>query len=289
MKVFLFIILCATWICDSLADGHHNKIIKEDVIREWGDQYIKGTYSDGTSKNMWVTNKLKIKNGLLRVIRKEFDDGSGWGTGNTLLLNNKVLFESKQDYVRLRGAYYLGHYTYILIGENCGGTGCRFDDLSILKLDNKQNVSLITTNEFYSENDSIKATARHGKIIIDLGLYKQAKKTAIYKNGKIRILYKKLPYKPLTAKQCSEFYEIANQCLQLHELKSNCSYSAINFSGLSNSHSWALRYISNESGYKQQLFDTECFNACKTGELSTYSVFAKNLCGINSLTSKSNR
>lgn len=68
--------------------------------------------------------------------------------------------------------------------------------------------------------------------------------------------------------------------LKLHESKLDCNRSAIHFTGLANSHTWALRYISNEPGFKQQALDKECFNACKTGELSLYSDFAKNLCGI---------
>jgi len=118
------------------------------------------------------------------------------------------------------------------------------------------------------------------EIIINLGLYKGKEKTAVYHNNEIKILYKKLPYKPLTDEECADLYEIAKGCIRLRGIEGfTCEKQAVSFSGWANVDMWNFRYITNEPGFNQELFNAECLNACKTGGLSEYKAFSERLCG----------
>lgn len=237
-------------------------------------KYFLKTYEDGEVRRAKIFDELETSMGTLRVI-----DKSDYGIHDTMVLDYKEIFQAGGN-IRLYGAFDLNNKTHILIGENCGGTGCRFDDLNLLILDENKEAKAIRTDDFYSEDNSIKASLKGNKIIIDLGLYKGKKKTAVYHNSDLKILYKKLPYKPLTAEQCADLYEIAKGCIRSVAIKQfSCDQHAVNFSGMANSDTWALRYISNEPGFNRKLFDAECLNACKTEKLSEYNTFSKRLCG----------
>lgn len=243
-------------------------------------KYFVKTYEDGEVRRAGISNELNTSIGTLRVIAKEFNDKGAFSMHDTLVLNHKKIFRGGGN-IRLYGVFNINHKPHILIGENCGGSGCRFDDLSLLALNDNREVKIIRTDDFYSEDNSIKANLKGKEIIIDLGLYKGKNKTAIYSNNELKILYKKLPYKPLTTEQCADLYEIAKGCIRLLEIKEfSCNQHAVNFSGMSNANTWALRYISNEPGFNQELFDRECFNACETGNLSEYNKFSKRMCGL---------
>ena len=253
----------------------------EEIITEGSYKYFVKTYEDGEVRRAFIRDELDTKMGKLSVVAKEYSDKTGAGMASTLVLNYKEIFKSETDNIHLYGVFDISDKPHILIGENCGGTGCRYDDLSLLILNVNGEVKKIRTDDFYSEDNSIKANLKGNDIIIDLGLYKGKKKTAVYSNNKLNILYKKLPYKPLTSEECADLYKIAKECVRLRELFgfSKCDESAINFDGMSNASAWTLRYISNEPGFNQKLFDAECLNACKTGNLSGYNVFAERLCG----------
>lgn len=226
----------------------------------------------------FVTEEKNTNIGKLRIVRKEYDDGYV-GSPDTLILNHKVIYGGDADYLNLYGVYNINNKVHILIGNNCGGSGCRFDDLSLLILNDNKRAKIIRNDDFYSEDNSIKATLKGNKIIINLGLYKGKRKTAVYQNNDLKIQYNKLPYKPLTSDDCVDLYEIVKGCITLAELKLPCDEHAIKFNGICNAHTWGLRYISNEPGFNQKLFDDECFNACRTRKLSEYNSFAERLCG----------
>lgn len=252
----------------------------ETITTEGSYKHFVKKYEDGEVRRAYISDELDTNMGTLRVVAKEWNDKMGTSMHGTLVLNHKEIFKSNTGNIKLYGVFNINHKPHILIGENCGGTGCRFDDLSLLILDENQGVKVIRTDDFYSEDNSIKATLKGNEIIINLGLYKGKDKAAVYTNNEIKILYKKLPYKPLTDETCANLYEIAKGCIRLRGIVGfTCDQSAISFSGISNADTWELRYISNEPGFNQKLFDAECLNACKTGNLSEYNEFSKRLCG----------
>jgi len=250
----------------------------EKIVDKYSNKCFEKKYEDGEVRYADISDELDTKRGKLRVIAKQYEDKGAFGMHDTLVLNYEEIFSCGGN-IRLYGVYNINNKPHILIGENCGGTGCRFDDLSILILSDSKEVKVVRSDDFYSEDNSIKAKLKSNKLIINLGLFKGKKKTAIYSNNELKIIYKKRPFKSLTAKQCADLYEIARGCTTLTEIKEfSCEEEAINFSGKANSDTWALRYISNEPGFSQKLFDEECFNACKTGQLPEYNEFSKRLC-----------
>jgi len=252
----------------------------EKIITEDSHKYFVKTYEDGEVRRASISNEANTKIGKLRVISKEYNNKAGFGMRSALVLNYKEIFNSETSHINLYGVFNIDGQLHILMGENCGGSGCRFDDLSLLILDKHKEVEVIKTEDFYSEDNSIKADLKANAVIINLGLYKGQKKTAVYQNGELKILYKKLSYKPLTDRQCADLYRIMKGCIRPIYLKDfSCDQHAVNFSGIANSDTWELRYISNEPGFDKRLFDEECLNACKTENLSEYNKFSKRMCG----------
>ncbi len=242
-------------------------------------KYFVKTYEDGEVRRAEILDEIDTNIGTLRVVRKEFSCKEGLSDESDLVLNYKEIY-GYGGRIRIYGAFYLGNSPHILIGVSCSGTGCRIDDLILLIINANGEVKQIGTKDFYSEDNSIKANLKGNEIIINLGLYKGKEKTAVYRNNEIKILYKKLPYKPLTEEQCTDLYEIAKGCIRLRGIRGfTCEKQAVSFSGSSNADKWNFRYINNEPGFKQELFNAECLNACKTGGLSEYNAFAERLCG----------
>lgn len=243
-------------------------------------KYFVKTYEDGEVRRAEIVDEKDTNMGPLKVIRKEFNNKEGFEDGSELVLNYKEIYGGA--HIRIYGIFYINNFPHVLIGESCSGTGCRIDDLSLIIIDANGKAKKFRTKDFYSEDNSVEAHLKGNEIIINLGLYKGQEKTAVYGDSDLRVLYKKLPYKPLTGGQCGDLYEIARECIQLREFYSidKCDELAIGFDGFSNSQTWTLRYITNEPGFNQGLFSAECLNACKTRDLPDYNVFAERLCGL---------
>jgi tetratricopeptide (TPR) repeat protein len=204
----------------------------------------------------------------------------GSGEPDTVLFNGQKIFEEPAMYLQVHARSSIGNEDVLVLGVNCGGSGCRYDDLSLLILNEDRQVKVLRTQDFYSEDNSIKAGLKGDEVVIDLGLYKGKRKAAVYGGNEIKIHYTRLPQRPLQAEQCAKLYEIARGCVGLGRSTGiTCERSAVGFHGGANSTAWALRYVSNEPGFDQELFDAECLNACKTGTLSDYDRFAERLCG----------
>jgi hypothetical protein len=244
-------------------------------------KYFVKTYEDGEVRRAWIVDEKDTNMGTLRVVRKEWTSKDGFSDDSYLVLNFKEIYGGG-GHIKIYGVFYINTFSHILIGESCSGTGCRIDDLSLLIIEVNGKVKKIRTKDFYSEDNSTEAYLKGNEIIINLGLYKGQEKTAVYRNNEINILYKRLPYQPLTSGDCGDLYEIARGCIRLREFYgvNKCEESTSRYDGLSNSQTWALRYISNEPGFNQELFSGECLNACKRGDLPEYNEFAERVCGL---------
>lgn len=289
-KQIIVTMLYILYVSSSYAASEAAKVISETnvrggdspYVREGDATYLKRKFDDGTSDLVQVMDQLRVREGLLRVIRKRDDEAEVWEeTAGTVLLNGSEVFLSETSNVSLDSSYYVGGKTYVLIGETCGGTGCRYAELSFLALNGEQPATVITVGDFFSEIDSIKGTIQDSTIVIDLGISKQSKKMATLKDNKVAISYEKLPYKPLSIQKCSELYKLARDCTELFQkYKLACNQYAIDYTPGYNSGMWAMRYIKNEPGFDQKSFDRECLSACEIGKLENEDLFKKNVCGI---------
>ena len=262
-------------------NGYEFEFSGDETIRtEGSDKYFVKKYEDGEERRAWITDERNTAMGKVRVVEKEYKDKTGRFMHSTVVLNHEEVFESQANDVNLYGIFLINGTPHVLIGENCGGSGCRFDELGILILHKDKAAKVIRRDDFYSEDNKIKATSKGNKIFINLGLYKGKVKTAVYSDDRLRIFYKKLPYKPLTAGQCADLYTIAEGCATLREIKEfTCEKQAVGYDGRANSETWDLRYLSNEPGFNQRLFDKECLQACRAGRLSDHKDFARRVCG----------
>lgn len=255
----------------------------EEIVKRGNNSFFVKAFEDGTRLYADIRQEVKSNIGVLRVVSKQYSDPiRGYGPPRTLLLDNQEIFRSSVGYIRVYGVYNVGKQPWVLIGENCGGSGCRYDDLSFLRIDNGKQAVKVTDSkneDFFSERNEVKVTEEKSRLVVDLGHSKQKQKVAILENNKVLIEYRDLECKPLTAKECANIYQIAKDNCMSEYAKEDCSKYAVDILPSGNSNVWLLRYIKNEPGFNQKGFDQQCLSACRSGVLSGFGQFSKAACG----------
>ncbi|MEA3393014.1 MAG: hypothetical protein U9R55_00115 [Pseudomonadota bacterium] len=231
-----------------------------------------------------VEKALQSDLGEIQVVRSIYSDGTN-GPPSTILLNGKAIFraDSKEPYLELHGLYRFSGGQAVLISQNCGGSGCRVDPLFFIVLSKESKPLVVTNKDFNSETYFIQAKEESGKIIVDLGFFRQKKKVAVLDSGYLSVVLVEVSNQKLTDGQCGSLYKAADACVRDHSSKLGCSsyakadFSAGGFWG-SNSEVWAVRNVSHYPGFNRDGFIQACGSACTTGTLVPYEAFRDQAC-----------
>lgn len=233
-----------------------------------------------------IEDRLQSDFGEVQLVRYPYDDGTS-GHPSTLLLNGKTIFTAPETepYLTIHGIYRSIGGQAILVSQNCGGSGCRVDSLSFVLLTKHAPPRILTHDDFNSEINVIKAKEKSGKVIVDLGYYRQKNKFAIVDSGQLSIVFKKSMNTKLIDNECKSLYEALDACIREHSSPNGCSnYSTADFAtgGFSGSNAdvWHVRFASHYPGFNRDGFIEVCNSACKSGMLKSYEEFRSQACTI---------
>jgi len=257
---------------------------QEQISEDDNKEYFVKKFADGEERRASIVSKLETKSGVLRVVDREQPWRGYFGFPDTLLLDGSEIFTHLGEFISLHGAYLVGDKTYVLIGENCGGTGCRFDDLSFLELNGHDKARIISNGDFHGDLDKITVSQEDNKIIVDLDLEKKQLKKAVLENGVLTITRTPVPYSPMTEVDCGGVYDTySNECPK--KFMPTCGERFKDVEGrdaaFSNHGMWELRYATNNPGFNGDGFYTECVKACETGQTVDFKTFYDSACKLD--------
>lgn len=291
MRIFLILLLIIPHIGALAASPAPVRVVKETYYPTPSipSDTIKRTFSDGSTDIIRVVGSRQTEAGLVRIVQKALDDEDEirwppFGSNSLLLGTNEIYGDG--DALTIYGSYVIGGKTYLFIGDNCTGSGCRTSgQLAFLLLEGHRRTRTITTKDFFAESNSksFGTKMQDESIVVDLGTSDQSEKLAILKNDRVTIEYQKLPYKPLAREECEELYDLAYDCIEMPKYfkDSSCDAHGKNYDGnmQGNAGIWNMRYLRNEPGFNRNAFDKACVNACATGKLDKPQTFGKKVCG----------
>jgi hypothetical protein len=236
------------------------------------------------SAELEVADQVSTDFGELQVVRLPYEDGT-YGPPSKIMLNGKEIFlpPNTEPYVSLHGTYRLRNGQAVLASSNCGGSGCRIDPLLFILLSKRGPPRVVTHPDFFSEINVIKAIGKSGKVIVDLGYYRQKKKIAVLELGNLSIAFKKSTNRRLIDDECKSLYAALNACIRPHSSPSGCpnysntDFATGGFSG-SNAEVWHVRFASHYPGFNRDGFIESCNSACASGTLKSYEVFRSQAC-----------
>jgi hypothetical protein len=236
------------------------------------------------SANYVVDARLHSDFGSVQVVKSVYADGTN-GPPSTILLKGREIFRATpyEPYLQLHGIYRITDGQALLISQNCGGSGCRVNQLSFILLRQGSTPAVVTNDDFNSETNVIDAKDRSGKVTVNLGYFRQKRKVAILDSGRLSIVLMDEPNQTLTNDLCMTLYEATDACIREHSLSSGCtSYAEADFSSGgfvgSNAEVWAVRSVSHYPGFNRDGFVEACGFACKSGTLVPYEVFRSQAC-----------
>jgi len=234
-----------------------------------------------------VADRRQTDFGEIQFVRK-IDAEDFKGPPSTILLNGKVIFEGGviNPYLSFRGLYRASNGQVLLFSENCGGAGCRVDPLRLILLKKRSRPKHITADDFFSEtlaSEEIIGKSIAGKIVIDLGYFRGAKKTAIFDGRRLFIALVDDSARIIPNDQCVALYLAADACLRGHRSTHGCpDYTTTDFTtgGFlgSNAEIWAVRRASHYPGFNRRAFIQLCDAMCGSGESVSFERFKSDAC-----------
>jgi len=248
------------------------------VVFLFAETCISATYQ--------IEDRLHSDLGEIQLIRTPYQDGS-YGPPKTILLNGKAIFKAPDDepYLALHGIYRLADGQAILVSQNCGGSGCRISPLSFILLAKHAKPRVLTRGDFNSETNQIVATDKSGKVVVDLGYYRQQKKIAVLDSGRLSITLTDSSIRELPDNQCKYLFGAVDVCTRDFNSSGKCvDYSTADFGNGefigSNADVWTVRYVSHLPGFNRSGFIESCMSACKSGAVESYEAFRSRACSL---------
>ncbi|HJV07874.1 MAG TPA: hypothetical protein VJ642_11315 [Chromobacteriaceae bacterium] len=216
---------------------------------------------------------LKTRYGTLRLVPSDPE----LGISDTLMLGKRQLWREEAYHLNLYQRFELGTQDVVLLGSNCGGTGCPNDDLSLVVLAPGQGPRIIGHKHFYSNDGTVNPQANGKQLVIDLGFENRKRKLAIYDGSTLKIELAAVTARPLNAADCKWTYEYAAAgCVEAAQSDVSCRSPQDTFPGVTYR---GVAAIAHQPGFKTGNFDKLCVNMCKTRQLVNYNTFRKAVCG----------
>lgn len=216
-------------------------------------------------------DKLQTRFGKLEIVRSEQDLPP-----DTLLLNGKQVFRAAEFYLSLH--YYIkqNQRDLVLLGSNCGGTGCPQNQFSFLILDEDKAPQILKNDEFYAYPDDVAIDVDGERLLLDLGFQAGQHKLAILRGESLGVELKTVPKSFLGEENCRWLYDEALlACKEYQETDTQCKAPHEGFAG------YLMRgvaAVAEHSGFTQEAFERRCEIACKSSKLVDYPTFAKEVC-----------
>lgn len=215
---------------------------------------------------------LETRFGTLEVVRSHQD-----APLDAVSLDGKTFLKRDFEYLTLYHYFVQPERDVVLMGANCGGTGCPFDELFFVVLREATPPVVFTDDQMYAFPNEIDATQTDGVIRVGLGYLEGKQQTAfLHKNSPPEIVLSEPLQRPLETEYCEWLHRDAmNACVEYKDTDEKCDDPQAGFVG------YLMRgvaAIADRPGFVSTAFDQACINACQTGVAADYSTFAPQVC-----------
>lgn len=215
---------------------------------------------------------LETRFGTLEIVRSQQD-----APLDSVSLDGKIFLKRDFEYLTLYHYFVQPERDVVLMGANCGGTGCPFDELFFVVLRDGAAPVIFTDDQMYAFPNELDATQQDGVIRVGLGYLEGKQQTAfLHKNSPPEIVLSEPLQRPLEQEYCEWLHADAmNACVEYQDTDARCEDPQGGFVG------YLMRgvaAIADRPGFVSAAFDQACVAACKTGAPSDYTVFATQVC-----------
>lgn len=217
-------------------------------------------------------DSLKTRFGILRLQSTDKD----FPRPDKLVFGKTLLLQQENEFISLYHRFELGNQDVVLVGVNCGGTGCPNDDLSLVVLAAGQVPQLLSDHNFHSNDGTVKPEILQGRMLIGLGFEAGKVKRAVYDGQALKIELSKSTATTLPEKDCKWSHEyIGTACMQASESDPACKDPQSTFPGMIGR---GITAIDNHPGFNDKGFERLCWQMCRSGKLVSYDQFKRKVC-----------
>lgn len=232
---------------------------------------------------------LETRFGTLEVMRSQQD-----APLDAVSLDGKPFLKRDFEYLTLYHYFVQPKRDVVLMGANCGGTGCPFDELFFIVLRDDAEPTVFADDQMYAFPNEIDALQKDGTIRVGLGYVEGKQQTAfLHKHDaagtKLEIVLSEPLQRPLEVEYCEWLHTDAmNACAEYKDTDAKCEDPQAGFMG------YLMRgvaAIADRPGFVSAAFEQACIGACKTGAAIEYTAFATEVCShtqANSTTTTKN-
>lgn len=195
-----------------------------------------------------------------------------------VLLDGKPLHEADEySYSHVYKVFQRSDSDVVLIGNNCGGSGCPSDILILAILKKGTEPKLIEDPFLDSYPGEIKFNQTGDVITFRLGYAEKKLKLAVLNaENTLTTHLEEQPPKALSEEDCKWLYEdVLEACVRAREEDTNCTNPVSTFLGV---YMRSVAAISDYPGYNSDGFDAQCRQVCKTGKSPDYASFGVAAC-----------
>ncbi|WP_298609441.1 lysozyme inhibitor LprI family protein [uncultured Thiothrix sp.] len=197
---------------------------------------------------------------------------------NELLLDGKILYKGDEyTYTRLYKVFQRSDSDVVLIGSNCGGSGCSSDALILAILKKDTPPKLIEDPFLDSYPHEIKFHQAGDVLSFSLGYAEAKLKIAVLNaDNNLQTRLEVQPPQALSEENCKWLYEdVLEACVDSRREDANCANPIATFTGV---FMRGVNAIADYPGYDAQGFANQCRQACLTGKSPKYASFGVAAC-----------
>lgn len=197
---------------------------------------------------------------------------------NELLLAGKTLYKGDEyTYTHLYRVFQRSDSDVVLIGNNCGGSGCSADTLILAILKKNTPPKLIEDPFLDAYPHEIKFHQAGDVLSFNLGYLEAKLKIAVLNaDNTLTTHLEVLPPQALSEENCKWLYEdVLEVCVSARAENKSCTDPAATFTGV---YMRGVNALADYPGYNEKGFKAQCSQVCQTGKSPDYASFGVAAC-----------
>ena len=227
--------------------------------------------SIGAAQAAPTVAKVQTRFGSLEVLA-----GAHEAPPDALFLNGKLIYRNERSYLGIYGVYRLANVDSVLVGVNCGGSGCPNDDLILVSLSATGKPMITEDEQMRSSDGTVLINQAGERLLIDLGYEGGKRKKAVFHNGSLKVSFerpKTVP--PLPKAYCEWVYDSLDGCIYAKQGDPSCrdpqsTFAQVLVRGLST--------VSQHPAFIAEKFSDVCKQVCATGRAPRLERFREGFC-----------
>ena len=199
------------------------------------------------------------------------------GAPDTVTVDGKIAFQQEQMYIALHAVYRMGDADVVLLGYDCGGSGCSDESLALLVLRAGAAPQVVSRDDFIAHGHQLEARLTEQDLRMRLGFVDRKAVSATYSGGQLSVLTEASALTELSHDDCALVYRqvLVDSCAVTDSTTFDCFHIQDDFS---HANVGLLQYLSNLPGFRPEVFKHMCTAACRQHHAPPYSTFAARVC-----------